>query len=85
MERLFSKAAQLGVGIELNSDDMKFSDDEADIVLRPYRIAKRHGCKFYCGSDVHYAKSFAGIKAIFERAIDLLELCESDKFIISEN
>ena len=85
MERLFSKAAELGVGIELNSDDMKFSEDEADIVLRPYRIAKRCGCKFYCGSDVHYARSFAGVKAIFERAIDLLKLSESDKFIIGKN
>ena len=33
MQRLFSKAARLGVGIELNVSDMDFSDDEADIVL----------------------------------------------------
>lgn len=82
MERLFNKAAQLGVGIELNSSDMKFTDKEADVVLRPYRIAKQCGCKFYCGSDAHHPDNLDKAKAIFERAIDLLELTEEDKFII---
>ena len=82
LERLFSKAAALGVGIELNSDDMKFSDAEEDIVLRPFRIAKSCGCKFYCGSDAHHPAAFAGCRAIFERAIDRLGLQESDKFHI---
>lgn len=80
MERLFSKAALLGVGIELNLSDMNFAEDEADVVLRPYRIAKRCGCKFYCGSDAHHPKTFDKAKQIFERAIDLLELTEEDKF-----
>ena len=83
MERLFSKAARLGVGIEINSSDMGFGDAEADVVLRPYRIAKQCGCKFYCGSDAHHPKDFDNAKALFERAIDLLELTEEDKFIIS--
>ena len=83
MERLFSKAARLGVGIELNSCDMNFSDEDADIVLKPYRIAKQCGCKFYCGSDAHHPHEFDNTKTIFERAIDLLELTEEDKFIIS--
>lgn len=82
MERLFTKAARLGAGIELNSSDMRFADEEADIVLRPYRIAKRCGCKFYFGSDAHHPKGLDGAKAIFERAIDYLQLEESDKFII---
>lgn len=83
MERLFNKAARLGVGIELNSSDMNFNDEEADVVLRPYRIAKQYGCKFYCGSDAHHPKDFDNAKTIFERAIDLLDLTEEDKFIIS--
>ena len=83
MERLFSKATRLDVGIELNSGDMGFGDAEADVVLRPYRIAKQCGCKFYCGSDAHHPKDFDNAKALFERAIDLLELTEEDKFIIS--
>lgn len=82
MERLFNKAAQLGIGIELNSSDMKFADVEADVVLRPYRIAKQCGCKFYCGSDAHHPNALDRAKTIFERAINYLELTEEDKFII---
>ena len=84
MERVFARAAELGVGIELNAGDMSFKDHEADSVLRMFKIAKAQGCKFYCGSDAHHPKSFARAKAIFERAIDLLDLTENDKFHIGE-
>lgn len=80
MERLFSKAAELGCGIELNQGDMSFAESEADIVLRSMRIAKACGCKFYLGSDAHRASRFATSRDIFERAIDMLDLKESDKF-----
>lgn len=83
MERLFTKAAKLGVGIELNFADMKFSDEEESVVLRPYKIAKQCGCKFYCGSDAHHPKTFDCAKTIFERAVELLELTENDKFMIN--
>lgn len=82
MERVFAKAAKVGVGIELNSGDMKFSDEEEDIVLRMFRIAKAMGCKFYCGSDAHHPVSFDKMKGIFERAIDRLDLTENDRFYI---
>lgn len=82
MERLFRKAAALGAGIELNSDDMKYADEERDTVLRMFRIAKACGCKFYCGSDAHHPKGLDEAKAIYERAIDDLGLEESDKFHI---
>lgn len=82
LERLFEKAASLGVGIELNSSDMSFSDSEADTILRPYKIAKECGCKFYCGSDAHHPETFNNAKSIFERAVDFLKLTEDDKFII---
>ena len=82
LQRLFAKAADVGVGIELNHSDMCFKDEEADTVLRPYRIAKNCGCRFYCGSDAHHPKTFSKCKEIFERAIDLLGLEESDKFHI---
>ena len=82
MEKLFKKAAKLGVGIELNSDDMNFAEEEAEVVLRPYRIAKQCGCKFYLGSDAHHPNTLDRAKEIFERAVDLLELTEEDKFII---
>lgn len=84
MERLFRKAAELGVGIELNASDMAFTDEEADTVLRPYRIAKRCGCKFFCGSDAHHPDKLEVAKAIFERAVALLELTEEDKFTVGK-
>ncbi len=83
MERVFSRAAEVGCGIELNQGDMSFSDDEADTVLRMFRVAKACGCKFYLGSDSHHPESFVHTKEIFERAIDLLGLTEDDKFHIS--
>lgn len=82
LTRLFIKAASLGVGIELNQDDMNFSDNEANSVLRMFKIAKECGCKFYLGSDAHHPDWFENTKIIFERAINLLDLKETDKFII---
>ena len=82
MERLFSKAAKIGCGIELNQYDMSFSDAEKDVVLRPFRIAKSCGCKFYLGSDAHKPAVFKSTKEIFERAVTLLDLSENDKFQI---
>ena len=82
MERLFTKAAALGVGIELNKSDMSFKDEEADTVLRMFRIAKKCGCKFYLGSDSHLPREFVNAVSTFERAIDLLDLTEDDKFHI---
>ncbi len=84
MERLFKRAADLGCGIELNSSDMRFADSEADIILRPYRIAKDCGCKFYLGSDAHRPEELDEAKAIFERAIEFLKLAEDDKFHIKK-
>lgn len=84
MEDLFAKAASLGVGIELNGADMNFSDGEAEIILRPFRIAKKQGCKFFCGSDSHHEAGLLHAKAVFERAIDWLDLKESDKFRLAD-
>ena len=82
MRRLFKRAAELGVGIELNSLDMNFRKEEADTVLRMFRIAKEQGCKFYLGSDAHHPDAFEKAPARFERAIDYLELTENDKYYI---
>ena len=82
MERLFTKAAELGVGIELNQSDMDFKDGEEDTVLRMFKIAKACGCKFYLGSDSHLPSEFVRTIEIFERAIDMLALTEEDKFHI---
>ncbi len=82
LEDVFLKAAEKGVGIELNSDDMSFKDSETDTVLRIYRTAKNVGCKFYLGSDAHHPDSLCRAKEIFERAVNLLDLKEEDKFRI---
>lgn len=82
LELLFSKAAKLNLGIELNGSMLKFKDEEADVVLRMFKIAKNCGCKFYLGSDVHRLKDFDNVNAIFQKTIGLLNLTESDKFVI---
>lgn len=82
MRNAFRRAAQLGVGIELNASDMRFADAEADTVLRMFRIAKAEGCQFYLGSDAHHPDALDRCRAPFERAIDYLELQESDKFLL---
>ena len=80
MQRLFKKAAELGVGIELNQSDMNFKDGEEDTVLRMFRIAKDCGCKFYLGSDSHLPRNFEKTMSLFNRAVDVLDLTEDDKF-----
>ena len=80
LERVFTKAAACGVGIELNADEMRFTESETDIIMRIYRTAKACGCKFYLGSDAHERDAFEGVNERFHRAIRLLDLKESDKF-----
>ena len=48
LERLFSKAAKLGCGIELNLFDINFAeiDEDALSVLRIYKIAKNVAVSF---------------------------------------
>lgn len=83
MEGLFARAAEIGVGIEINSGDIRLAEElGADRVLRMFKIAKWQNCKFYLGSDAHSPKDFALSIERFERAIDLLGLKESDKYEI---
>jgi histidinol phosphatase-like PHP family hydrolase len=81
LDRVFTRVAQKGCGVELNQGDMSFSDSEADTVLRIYKTAKKCGCKFYLGSDAHHMNYFDKSNETFARAIDLLDLTEDDKFI----
>ncbi len=84
MERLFTKAAALGVGIELQSGDVAFRAEEGDTVKRMFKIAKGCGCKFYFGSDIHHPANGNYLKNIFENAVDVLGLTEDDKFHIGK-
>ena len=81
--RLFEKAARLGVGIEINFSLEDYSEGDRERVLRPYRIAKEKGCKFYLGADAHIASTLDTVYDRFEPIIEALGLLESDKFIIS--
>lgn len=78
--RLFKKAKEKGVGIELNYFDC-FRFEEFS--LHVFKIAKEEGCKFYLGSDAHHPKDFANTIPVFERFVELLQLTEDDKFIPS--
>ena len=49
-------------------------------MLRPYRIAKDCGCKFFMGSDAHHPEKFNTIIKNFNDIADALELSEDDKF-----
>lgn len=82
LTRLFTRAAELGVGIELNQGDISFADGELDTVLRIFKAAKDCGCKFYLGTDAHHPAAFENSREAFDRIIDLLDLKESDKFVI---
>lgn len=83
--RLFTKAAKLGVGIELNLTDMSvaFRSPDPEKVLRIFRIAKECGCKFYLGSDAHHPSPFERCVSVFEKAVETLNLTEDDKFHIT--
>ncbi len=82
MAKLFSKAARLGCGIELNRNDMNFAANEAYSVLRMFRIARNCGCRFYCASDAHHPNELDAAPAILRSAVAALGLQEADKFIL---
>lgn len=78
--RLFAKCARKGVGIELNFNYGDYREEDVGKILRPYRIAKREGCKFYFGSDAHHPRHLVTAKGNFEKIANALELEEEDKF-----
>ena len=82
---IFSACAAKGLGIELNTKTIFNSEEEKEILLRPYFIAKDCGCKFYLGSDSHKTEALTGAKENFERIITLLDLKDSDKLSLLKN
>ena len=81
LHRVYARAAEVGVGIELNMPIFQYSEADLPRVLRPYKIARTCGCKFYLGSDAHHPTELDE-DAIdrFVRMTELLELREEDKF-----
>lgn len=79
--RIFSRATKLGAGIELNFKVNNYDSCDVERVLRPYRIARATGAKFYLGSDTHHSVDMEDrIIENFEKIIDLLDLKECNKF-----
>jgi histidinol phosphatase-like PHP family hydrolase len=82
MYKVFKKAKELGVGIELNGGDMLHYNQAKDTILKPFKIAKDCKCKFYIRSDSHHPERFGPLTENFTKAIDDLGLEESDRFFI---
>jgi len=82
MKELFAKSAEKGVGIELNFPLYRYPEEVRESILRPYRIAKECGNKFYFGSDAHSPEERENVVPMFREIVDLLDLQEEDKFIL---
>ena len=80
-EEIFMLAKQKGCGIELNVPVHIYNKEQIKVVMRPLVIAKKCGCKFYLGSDIHHPKDEELYFSKFKFMIDYLDLKESDKFI----
>ena len=74
---LFERIAKCGMGVELNVSPEEIASQSA---LRPYRIARECGCKFYLGSDAHTPGELARARGRMEGIVDALGLTEDDKF-----
>lgn len=83
-EQVWGRVAKCGMGVELNmwTEINTYGPKELECILRPLRIAKAMGCKFYMGSDSHTTEGFKGMKKSFEKIVDLLDLTEDDKLPI---
>lgn len=77
---LFSASAEKGLGIELNMNTGLYSEGDFEKIMRPYRIAKECGCRFYMGSDAHHPEELCGMKDNFLKMAKALSLTEEDKF-----
>ena len=84
LNRIFTRVAELGAGVELNTACLDFQTKEEEAVVRFYLAAKACGCKFYFGSDAHHPADFEGKRAVAERLVDLIGLEETDKFHIGK-
>ncbi len=77
---LFGQMAAKGVGFELNFTPASYSAGDLPRVLRPHRIAKEVGCKFYLGADAHTGGDLQEAMERFRAMVDLMELTEEDKW-----
>ncbi len=76
-EDMWIRVRNRGMGVEINIP--YFTSESIERALRPYRIAKKVGCKFYLGGDAHSPEDSASVIARFRKQVDLLDLDEEDK------
>lgn len=76
---LFSKAATLGLNIEVNFNSLNGNKDILKKEVQFHKIALNAGCKFYLGSDAHTTKGLEIARDKFEAAVELLGLKEENK------
>ena len=79
---IFRGVARSGLGVELNIYVNWYNGDELSRVLRPYRIAKECGCKFYLGSDSHHNTNLLNAPQKLISTLAVFPLEEKDKFIV---
>jgi len=77
---LFRETAKRGMGVELNFPFLSYGDAEREEVLRPYRIARECGCRFYFGSDAHHPDKLEKAPALFASIAEALGLTAEDRF-----
>lgn len=77
-EEMWTRVRDKGMGVEINFGTF-YTPEELERILRPYRIAKAVGCKFYLGGDAHTPDETRGLTRKFQRFVDLLALTEEDK------
>ena len=84
-EAMWTRVRDKGMGIEINIGK-QYTPEELERIMRPYRIAKAVGCKFYLGGDTHTPDEMRGLVRKFQKHIDILGLTEEDKLpFVREN
>ena len=80
----FGKAAEVGVGIELQPGcfagthhERKYDGFHDDSFLRVYTLAKKSNCKFYFASDSHSVRQIGDVLKV-ERYMREIGICEED-------
>ena len=73
------RCAQKGLGVALNFNSFDYDVEQLASILRPYRIAKECGCKFYFRSDAQHLHHLKKEKANFPNIATLLNLTENEK------
>lgn len=77
---IFTKANEVGIGIEINENISKYTGRDFETILHPYVLAMDYGCKFYIGTDAHHPQDLDRGFAERERLVDFLGLPEEQKF-----